>query len=89
MSVVVRRLHCRVDRLKYHFDSRTGQIWLPATDCCDMSECVRLFRRIDRRVRLIETFQGLQPDTRYERDEDGQWVAIDKHGTRYERCEIP
>jgi hypothetical protein len=68
------RLVCGVERLEYDFSARTGKLWLPGSQCCDMSGCIGLFTAIDHRVRRIETFNADGPDTFYLKVE-GTWFA--------------
>jgi len=54
-------LQCEVDRLLYDFNKRTGRLYMPKGDRCDMHACVQMFMAIDRHVKRIETFSGGRP----------------------------
>lgn len=65
-----------VTGLHYDFVSRTGRLNMPDCCCCDMDGCIALFKRIDPKVRCIQTFAGDTPDTKYVRNWDGEWESL-------------
>jgi len=67
-------LMCEVERMEVDYLNKTGRLWMPALQCCDMSGCIRWFHSIDDRVHKIETFSGGAPDTKYKRAGD-EWQA--------------
>jgi hypothetical protein len=69
-------LVCGVKTIEYQPALQLGVLRMPAGNCCDMSGCIELFRRLDLGVRRIETFSGDVRDTRYERDDNGTWRAM-------------
>lgn len=69
------RLKCNVISLAYDFRTHTGQLYLLDGDCCDMTGCVALFEKIDRKVKAINTYSGDQEDTMY-RKEGKEWNAF-------------
>ena len=72
-------LMCRVRELRYDFERRRGYMRLPWGNCTDMSGAIALFKRIDPRVREIDTFEEDEEgnplaDTRYRLETSG-WQA--------------
>jgi hypothetical protein len=61
--------------VKYDSQRRTGRLYMPPGNCCDMQGCIRHFLGIDPDVRIIETFAGGVRDTCYERAADGWRVS--------------
>lgn len=59
----VSRLHrfCEVNGLTYNFKKKLGVLKMAPLNCCDMRGCIDLFKKIDRKVRRIETFAGDEP----------------------------
>lgn len=70
-----KRLKCSVVSLTYDFGSHTGQLYLLAGDCCDMTSCVALFEGIDPKVTAIDTYSGDEADTMYRKDRT-EWHAL-------------
>ncbi len=70
------RLVCRVERLEYDFTTRTGRIYFPKDNCCDMRGCLNLFDAIDRKAQVVHTYAGDDPDTRYRRESPSSWMAF-------------
>jgi hypothetical protein len=68
-------LQCEVHGLEYDFVARLGRIYMAEGDCCDMTACIALFKRIDPGVRTIQTFSGGVDDTVY-RLIDGAWQSF-------------
>lgn len=48
--------------INYDFTTRQGTLYLAAGEYCNLEGVIRLFRRIDRKVRIIRTFSGLSAD---------------------------
>lgn len=69
------RLMCEVVSLVYDFRRRTGELYLPDANCCDMTGCVELFEAIDPKVVAIDTRSGDRADTAY-RKEGAEWKAF-------------
>jgi hypothetical protein len=80
---------CSVSGLTYDFENRHGALIMPAHCCCDMMGCINVFRAIDPEVREIKTYSGDATDTRYERNDQGQWRAVSRDGKRFEWADIP
>ena len=76
------KLKCSIRRIEYDFRSRAGQLFMEKDNCCDAYGCVALFQRIDKRVRLIETYAGELPDMVFSRI-DGQWESLDRRRVAY------
>jgi hypothetical protein len=71
------KLQCRVQHVAYDFCTRTGRLYFPVGNCCDMTGAIRLFTAIDPDVHLIETFAGGEPDTFYRCNVgDREWTAF-------------
>jgi hypothetical protein len=68
-------LKCLVLSVDYDFQRRTGRLYMPPGNCCDMQGCIRHFLGIDPAVRIIETFAGGVRDTCYKRAADGWRVS--------------
>lgn len=68
------RLMCEVISLSYDFGTQTAELYLPATNCCDMTGCVELFEAIDPKVVAINTHSGDRIDTAY-RKAGAEWKA--------------
>jgi hypothetical protein len=68
-------LVCKVKTLTYDWTARTGLLYFPPANCCDMGGAIDLFTAIDPEVLLILTFAGDEHDTVYARSSGGQWVA--------------
>ena len=66
---------CRTTSLKYDFCKNRGEIFFPSGTCCDMSGCIAFFEQIDVDVLEIQTYSGVELDTKYVRDENG-WKAF-------------
>lgn len=64
---------CRVQRLEYDFEARTGYLYLPPHNCVDMTGCIDLFTALDPDVQHIRTMAGRREDTGYLRGADGEW----------------
>lgn len=64
-SLYDERLMCEVVSLSYDFRTRTGELYLPDSNCCDMTGCLELFEAIDPSVVAIETRSGNRADTAY------------------------
>lgn len=58
-------LMCEVKSLEYDFKSRTGILYMPPVNCCDMGGCIKLFEAIDPKVSTIRTIAGDRQDTIY------------------------
>jgi hypothetical protein len=69
-------LWCYVERIEYEPRTRCGHLWLPEHNCPDMSGTIKLFERIDDRIVRIETYAGNRNDVRYQKQHDGEWVAL-------------
>jgi len=76
---------CRVERIEVEFTVHRAVVHLPPDNCTDMAGCIAIIRRIDPRVREIQTVAGGVPDTRYVCTE-GVWRSVPppacSHGTR-------
>jgi hypothetical protein len=64
-------LICWVLRLTYDYRTRTGAIYFPPGNCCDMRACVGRFVALDADVQLIRTFAGDEADTVYHKEAEG------------------
>lgn len=80
---------CSVDSLGYDFEGRKGQLVMPPHCCCDMMGCINAFRAIDPEVCEIKTYADDKSDTRYERNDRGQWRAVSREGKCFEWADIP
>ena len=69
------QLKCEVVDLHYFFETRTGEITFAKDNCCDMSGCIKLFKTIDSKVRVIQTYSGENRDTRYKLYGTDTWRA--------------
>jgi len=69
------RLMCRVNNLTYDFQTHSGELFLPESNCCDMTGCKALFESIDSQVIEIKTHAGNDPDVVYRKTNDG-WKAL-------------
>jgi hypothetical protein len=69
-------LHCNVAGLAYDFETRAGTLHMASNECCDMTGCIALFKRIDTGVKRINTIAGSNPDTIYIMEANG-WQAYD------------
>lgn len=67
-------LQTTVRSIKYDFIAFSGHLFMDADCCCDMTECIEFFKRIDPNVIYILTTADREHDTSY-RLIDGQWVA--------------
>jgi hypothetical protein len=70
------RLMCHVRQLQYDFERKEGRLFMEAGHCCDCPACIDLFKSIDPEVSHIQTFSGRETDTRYVRDNEGNWAAF-------------
>jgi hypothetical protein len=70
------KLMCFVEHIEYDPRTRCGTLWLPPCNCPNMSDAIKLFERIDHRVLRIETYAGKQKDGRYQKQDDGAWIAL-------------
>ena len=66
---------CDVHSIAYDFERRNGTLRMAPDNCCDMDGCLAFFKKIDKNVKLIETFAGTTPDTIYKLS-GKQWHAI-------------
>jgi hypothetical protein len=64
-------LMCDVTSLSYDFDKRAGRLNMAPAGSCSMSGLVALFTKIDPDVQRIVTFAGDQPDSMYQRGQEG------------------
>jgi hypothetical protein len=71
-----------VESLTYNFVRHIGQLYLPEGCCCDMDGCIELFQKIDKNVRRIDTFSGMESDTIYIRN-GTNWFATSLNGISY------
>jgi hypothetical protein len=71
-----RELMCDVIRIEYDFEWCIGTAHFAEHNCCDMSGCINLFKRIDPYVKRIITFAGQQQDTWYKINAAGEWEAF-------------
>lgn len=76
-----RLLVCEVVSISYDFRRRSGRLFMPPGNCCDMKGCLELFRTIDSGVVEILTFAGDRADTIY-RKVDHEWIALLPVATR-------
>jgi hypothetical protein len=70
-------VQCYVEKLEYDFQRRAGKLFMGENSCTDMDGCIRLFKRIDPDVELIETIaspSSPRRDTTYRRVA-GKWKA--------------
>ena len=67
-------LVCGIDRLEYDFETRVARLYLPDCHCADMTGAIKLAETIDDHVKVIITYAGDKPDTRYNLTTEG-WVA--------------
>jgi len=68
-------LVCNIKGLAYVFAERRCVMWLPEANCTDMSGAIRLAKRIDPKVKQIQTLSDNEMDTCYIL-EKGKWRAI-------------
>lgn len=68
-------LVCHPVKVAYYFAHKRGELMLRANECCDMTGCINLFKKIDPEVNDIQTWSGSELDTRYVLF-DGKWRAI-------------
>ena len=70
------RLQCVVYAVEYDFKSRVGKLVMSNESCCDMHECINLFKSIDPKVKSIKTYAGKLLDTCYDMDGQNIWRVI-------------
>lgn len=70
------QLQCFVYKLEYNFKLKLGILIMANGSCCDMTECINLFKKIDPKVIQIQTFAGNKRDTTYSLHVNNEWVAI-------------
>jgi hypothetical protein len=58
-------LWCHPESMEYDFKSNTGVLRMPPVECCDMSGCIKMFKKIDPRVKRINTISGKYWDMIY------------------------
>jgi len=68
-------LVCEVNRVEYDFNTKIGALWMQDGQCCDMSGCLKLFKRIDPEVKRIQTYSGEALDTVYTRELSDKWES--------------
>jgi hypothetical protein len=69
-------LKCYLRSIYYDAEKHTGVALFPKRNCCDMTACIKLFKRIDKECLHIVTFAGKYIDTSYHLDSDGKWESI-------------
>ena len=70
-----KKLQCSINSVTYHFDERTGHLYMREHECCDMSGAIEFFESIDPKVKHIKTYSGFIEDTCYQL-KGKKWVAI-------------
>ena len=58
-------LKCSEARIKYDYQTKVGQLFMPEGECCDMQGCFSIFEHIDPAVNVITTYSGDVADTTY------------------------
>ena len=51
-------LKCSEARIKYDYQTKVGQLFMPEGECCDMQGCFSIFEYIDSDVSVITTYSG-------------------------------
>ena len=69
------RLMCFVLDIDYHFQTRTGNIYMQPSNCVDKEASIELFLKIDPKVEAIVTWAGDQRDTSYHLV-NGEWADM-------------
>lgn len=69
---------CFVERMEYNFDIKQGTLWMQESNCCNMSQCIEMFRKLDPEVKLIITYPGA---------ETGHGVSISPRWLDFSHCE--
>jgi hypothetical protein len=64
-----------VNHITHDVRKHVGALYMPSGMCTDMSGAIDLFKRIDPKVRRIDTFSGDQPDAFYIKSANGTWKA--------------
>lgn len=67
-----RKLQTWVHRLDYNWIDRRGNIWCGGPT--DFTGCIELFKLIDPRVRVVQTYVDGKEDTLYIK-QGGEWTA--------------
>jgi hypothetical protein len=67
-------LQTSVTGIEYSFVHHAGRLYMERGCCCDMTDCINFFRKIDPEVESIRTFAGIEEDTTY-RCHDEKWRA--------------
>jgi hypothetical protein len=88
MSRGKQMLGTNVEGIEYNFVAHAGRLYMERGCCCDMTDCINFFRRIDPDVSFIRTIAGIVDDTSYRRLADGQWQALDHEGAPWDPCHI-
>ena len=68
------QLKYSIQNVSYDPQHRVGRLDMRAGHCCNMSDCVEVFSRIDSRVGRIETYSGVHLDVVYTLT-NGAWLA--------------
>lgn len=77
-------LVCSVTALHYDFSMHAGTLVMAHLECCDMSGCIALFKKIDPAVRFIQTVSGNVPDTCYAKL-GKEWFSKGPHEDQFMR----
>ena len=76
-----KRLMCEISTVTCNIGCRSGDLFLPPGQNCNMAGAIEMFKSIAPAIVLIRTWSGGEPDTFY-MIEDGEWVAKDPARTR-------
>jgi hypothetical protein len=69
------KLVTSVNRIEYDFDEKVGAVYMPESYCTDMHGAIEFFKKIDSRVRQVQTFSGDVADIVYWLDDEKKWNA--------------
>ena len=72
-------LKCYLRSIYYDVKKHIGVAVFPKGNCCDMSGCIKMFKRIDKQCLHIITYAGKYIDTSYHLDPDGKWESRPNH----------
>lgn len=68
-------LKCHVISLEYDFKVRTGRLYMPTVNCCDMSGCLKIFEAINPWINCIDTYADGKIDVRYKKNQHNRWKS--------------
>lgn len=73
-------LRTSVRRIDVDIERHIASVFMPDGCCVDMTGCIYMVSLIDPNVTRISTFAGVERDTEYRLELDGEWRAYDPTG---------